>query len=80
LFLILLSYPAVTGVVDDTVEPGRSNPVNFPLFNILTGSNPDSGAAKEEKEEGVARNDDKREKQIRDKKAADAIKKAWEEK
>jgi hypothetical protein len=80
LFLILLSYPAVSGVADDTVEPGRSNPLNFPLFNIRTGSNPDSGAAKEEKEEGVARNGDKREKQIRDKKVDDAIKKAWEEK
>ena len=80
LFSILLTYPAVSGVADDTFEPGRSNPLNFPLFNILTGSNPDSGAAKEKKEEGEARNDDKKEKETRDKKVDDAIKKAWEEK
>jgi len=65
LFLILLSYPAVSGVADDTFDPGRSNPFNFPLFKIPTRSNPDSGTAKE--------------KEKQDKKVDDAIKQAWEE-
>jgi len=38
------------------------------------------GAATEKKEEGEAKNDDKKQKDTLDKKVDDAIKKAWEEK
>jgi len=53
---------------------------NFPLLKVPIGSTPDSGAVREKKGEGEARNDKKREKEILDKKVDDAIKKAWEEK
>ena len=80
LFSILLGYLAVSGAGDDQLDPGRANPFNFPLLKVPIGSTPDSGAVKEKKGEGEARNDKKREKEILDKKVDDAIKKAWEEK
>jgi hypothetical protein len=49
-------------------------------LKVPIGSTPDSGAVREKKGEGEARNDKKREKEILDKKVDDAIKKAWEEK
>ena len=77
---ILLCYPAVSGAGDDTFEPGKGTSFSYPFLKIPTDSNPDSVAAKEKKGEIEARNDDKKEKEIRDKKVDDAIKKAWEEK
>ncbi|HIJ75666.1 MAG TPA: hypothetical protein HPP81_03020 [Deltaproteobacteria bacterium] len=80
LFSILLSYPAISGAGDDTFEPGKGTSFSYPFLKIPTDSIPDSGAAKDKKGEKEARNDDKKEKEIRDKKIDDAIKKAWEEK
>ena len=80
LFSILLSYPVVSGAADDTFAPGKGTSLGLPFLQIPTDSIPDSGTAKDKKGEKEARNDDKREKEIRDKKIDDAIKKAWEEK
>ena len=77
---ILLSYPAVSGAADDTFEPGKGTSFAYPFLKIPTDSPPDSGAVKEKKGEREAKNDEKKEKEIRDKKVDDAIKKAWEEK
>ena len=80
LFSILLSYPAVSGAVDDTFDPGKAMLFSYPFLKVPLGDNPDSNAAKEKKVEGEAKIDEKKEKEIRDKKVDDAIKKAWEEK
>jgi len=79
-FSILLGCLNVSGAGDDPLDPGRANPFDFPLLKVPIGSTPTSGAVKEKKGEGVARNDKKTEKDILDKKVDDAIKKAWEEK
>ncbi|MGA2028032.1 MAG: hypothetical protein ABSH17_13345 [Syntrophobacteraceae bacterium] len=80
LFSILLSYPAVPDAADNSFDPGKGTSFSYPFMQVPIDSPPDSGAAKGEKGQGEARNDDKKEKQIRDKKVDDAIKKAWEEK
>ncbi len=80
LFSILLSYPAVPGAADDTMDTGKGTFLGFPLLKVPMGSTPDSGAVKEKKGKEEPRNDEKREKEIRDKKVDDAINKAWEEK
>ena len=79
LLAIFLSSPAVSGAADDQLDTGRTTMFNFPFFKVPLGSNPDSKAAGEKKEEGEARNNETKEKERQDKKVDDAIKKAWEE-
>ena len=79
LLAIFLSIPAVLGAADDQLDTGRGTFLDFPFFKIPIGSNPDSKAAKEEKKEAEARNDETKEKEKQDKKVDDAIRKAWEE-
>ena len=79
-FQFFLGYPAVSGAADDTLNSGKGHLFDFPFFNVPIGSTPDSGAVEENKGKGEARDGKKREKEIRDKKVDDAIKKAWEEK
>ena len=77
LFSILLSYPAVSGAVDDTFDTGRTTMFNYPFLKFPIGA----GATKDNKVEEEPQNDPKKEKQqILDKKVDDAIKKAWQEK
>jgi len=80
LFAILLSYPVVSGAADDTFEPGKGTSFSYPFMKVPIDSVPDSSPAMDKKGEKEARNDDKKEKEIRDKKIDDAIKKAWGEK
>jgi len=79
LLAIFLSIPAVSGAADDQFDPGRGTFLGFPFFKVPLGSNPDSEAVREKKEQGEARNDATKEKEKQDKKVDDAIKKAWEE-
>ncbi len=79
LFSILLSYPAVTGAADSSFDPGKGTSFSYPFMTVPIDSIPDSGV-KEKKGEIEAKYDAKKEKEIRDKKVDDAIKKAWEEK
>jgi hypothetical protein len=79
LFAIFVSNPAVLGAADDQLNPGKAILFDFTFFKIPIGSNPDSNAAKEKKEEGAAKNDETKEKEKQDKKVDDAIRKAWEE-
>ncbi len=67
LFLMLLTYPAVSVLADDTSGSGSPSP--------NTGNHRHS---KKQKEQESA--EKKKEKELRDKKIDDAIKKAWEEK
>jgi hypothetical protein len=77
LFSILLSYPAVSGAIDDTFDTGRTTMFNCPFLKVPIGD----GAAKDKKEDEQASHDDKKEKAAAlDKKVDDAIKKAWGEK
>ncbi len=75
LFSILLSYPAVSGAADDTLDPGRAYVIACPILTVPIGA----GASEEKKGEEQAKNDDKKQKDILDKKVDDAIKKAWGE-
>jgi hypothetical protein len=78
LLAIFLSSPAVSVATIDLLDPGGAKLFNYWLLNIPTGSNPDSKAAREKKEEGGATYDETKEKH--DKKVDDAIMNAWKEK
>ncbi|MGA2401406.1 MAG: hypothetical protein ABSG91_06840 [Syntrophobacteraceae bacterium] len=80
LFSILLSCPALSGAADDIFDPGKGTLFSYPFFKIPFGEDQDSNVAREKTGDGEVRNDPKKEKEIRDKKVDDAIKKAWEEK
>jgi len=80
LFSFLLSCPAVSVMADDTFEPGRTNPIGFPMFSFPFAEGTPSKSVTEKKEEGEAQNLEKKQREIQDKKIDDAIKKAWEEK
>jgi len=76
LFSILLTCPAVSAFADGALN----SQISFPTLSVPIGSGSHSNkeAAKKEGEEpGVKKN---KEKEIRDKKIDDAIKKAWDEK
>ena len=80
LFPIFLSYPAVWGAAGDAPDLGKATLLDFELLKIPIGANPHSNVVSEKKREGEAKNDEKKEKEILNKKVDDAIKKAWEEK
>jgi hypothetical protein len=79
LFSMLMSYPAVSGAADNTLDSGRSSLFNYPLMNIPIGEGSSSGTNKDKKKDGEV-SDQEKEKKILDKKVDDAINKAWEEK
>jgi hypothetical protein len=80
LFSLFLSYPVVSAAANDPLDVGRATMFDFQFLKLPFGAVPDSDTVKEKKGEGEARNDEKKEKEILDKKVDDAIKKAWEEK
>jgi hypothetical protein len=80
LFPFFLSYPAVSGAAGDAPDLGKATLLDFELLKIPIGADPHSNAVSEKKREGKATNDEKKEKEILNKKVDDAIKKAWEEK
>jgi hypothetical protein len=78
LFSIFLSCPAVSYAAGDAPDLGKATLIDLELFKFPFGANPDSNAVKEKKGEGEARYDEKKEKEIQEKKVDDAIRKAWE--
>ncbi len=78
LFSILLCCPAVAGAADDTFDPGKATMFSYPFLKVPLGEGSESNGAKDKKVEGAAGVNEKKEKEIRDKKVDDAIKKAWE--
>ena len=77
-FPILLGYPALAGALDSTLDPGRSSPLNF--LQLPFGGGTGSSTLNDKNSEGEQADKEKKQKEIRDKKVDDAIKKAWEEK
>jgi hypothetical protein len=77
-FPLLLACPAISGALEDTLDPGRSNGIN--LMNLPLGAATFANKDRELKGEGEPTDVEKQQKDIRDKKVDDAIKKAWEEK
>jgi hypothetical protein len=75
-FSFLLGCPVLSGALDDGLDSGRSNPINF-LQVPIPGTGGSNGT-REIKTEGEMAEREKKEKEIRDKKVDDAIKKAWE--
>jgi hypothetical protein len=78
LFAVSLCCPALSGAIEDITDSGKGTMFNYPLMKIPIGDG--STASREKKDPGEAKYDEEKEKQIRDKKVEDAIKKAWEEK
>ncbi len=79
LFAILFSYPAVSGAADDTFAPGRGTSFDYPFMSVPLDSPKDSGDGKAQNGEKEAKYNEQKEKEMRDKKVDDAIKKAWEQ-
>ena len=81
-FAILLCCPVVAGAGDDLFDSGKSTMFNYPLMKIPIGDKPSSDSAimDKNKKHEEAKNDPEKEKETRDKKVDDAIKKAWDEK
>jgi len=79
LLAIFLSYPAVSGAVQDDFSTGKATIFSFPFLKIPIGSKPDSNAADGKKDAGEVKNDATREKEKQDQKVDDALKKAWGE-
>jgi len=77
-FSILLGYPALANALDNTFDPGRSNSLD--VLQILTSGGTGTKDLKEKKSETEPSEEEKKRKEILDKKVDDAIKKAWEEK
>lgn len=80
LFSFILTCPAVARAADDPLETGKSTQFDYPLLKFPIGSGgQESNASKDKKDDPPPAIDEKKEKEIRDKKVDDAIKKAWEE-
>jgi hypothetical protein len=81
LFSLLLACPAALAADSDVTDVGRAHMFDFQFLKFPLGSNPDAKAGGEKKEEEAeVKNDEQKQKEMRDKKVDDAIRKAWEEK
>ena len=80
LLSVLLSYSAVWAAAIETPDFGKGTSIDLQLFTFPIEANPHSNVVSEKKEEGDAKYDGGKEKEILDKKVDDAIKKALEEK
>ena len=81
LLSVLLSSPALSVAADNTFDSGRATMFSYPFVSVpLDGSSSDSNASKGKKGEEPSEIDAQKQKEIRDKKVDDAIKKAWGEK
>jgi len=77
---VLLNYSAVWAATVDTPDFGKGTSIDLQFFKFPIEVNPHSNVVSEKKEEGDAKYDGGKEKEILDKKVDDAIKKALEEK
>jgi hypothetical protein len=77
-FPIFLSCPALAGDIG-SLDGGRSNPLDF-MSLPMNAAAAASGADKEIKLEGSQTEMERKQKEARDKKVDDAIKKAWGDK
>jgi hypothetical protein len=77
---VLLNYSVVLAATVDTPDFGKGISIDLQPFKFPIEANPHSNVVSEKKEEGDAKYDGGKAKEILDKKVDDAIKKALEEK
>jgi hypothetical protein len=77
-FVFNSSELSVSYAAGDSPDLGKATLIDLELLRVPFGANPDSNAVKDKKGEGEAGYDEKKEKQIQEKKVDDAIRKAWE--